>query len=1026
MKQPLLMTALASAVLSTGAFAVDCAPLTPWEPTVAYLGKDQVKHLDSAYEAKWWSRGSAPDQHSGTDQEWRLLGQCDGTIDPIPPTVSLTSPAAGTYDAGTQLTLSANAADNDGSITSVVFLVDGSVIATRNSAPYTADWTVTTGSHTLTVEATDNDNQISTASVNVSGRDVTDPNVVPSVSLTAPADNAEVSVGDVLALTASAADADGSVSSVEFFVDGTSIAIDTTAPFASQWTATVGNHSLSAIATDDDGANSPVDSVSVTVTGDTTPPVSDCRPQGLYQTTGIDVPYCSIYDENGREQLGDHHNRRIIGYFTSWRNGTNGQAQYLASDIPWEKLTHINYAFAHIDDQYRLSVGDPTNPENPATQMTWPNEPGAEMDPSLPYNGHFNLLNKYKQQYPHVKTLISVGGWAETGGFFDDTGERINNGGFYTMTTNPDGSVNTQGINTFADSAVDFIRTYGFDGVDIDYEYPTSMNGAGNPKDYWVADNLRGDLWASYQVLMKTLREKLDAASAEDGQHYLLTIASPSSAYLLRGMEDFDVTPYLDYVNIMSYDLHGAWNAYVGHNAALYDTGEDLELEEGDIYGTAQYGNIGYLNTDWAVHYFRGALPAGRVNIGVPYYTRGWENVSGGNNGLWGKAALPNQTDCPDGTGLTVPCGFGAFGINNLWHDKDDNGNELGAGSNPLWHAKNLEEGIVGSYVTQYGFPANTTLSGDYVRHYDSVAQAPWLWNATGGVFLSTEDEQSMTAKVNYVIDQGVGGIMFWELAGDYDWNASEGEYYIGDTLTSIAYNAFANASPYDIVTADNIPAPTEVLELNYDFDGFKTGDNNFPINPTLRLTNTGDQEIPGGTVIEFNMSTATSSIINDQSGVGLSVISDGSNTAGNNVGGLENTFHRVAMTLPAWQTLAPGEEVEVTMNYYLPVSLPSGFRVVIGSNSYGVTQEYANLPIADLSTDGNDGGDNGDGGNDGSCDATNVPVYPNWPQTDWQGNPSHASGSDLMVHNNAIWEAKWYTSTEPGSDSSWALVCNL
>ncbi len=116
----------------------------------------------------------------------------------------------------------------------------------------------------------------------------------------------------------------------------------------------------------------------------------------------------------------------------------------------------------------------------------------------------------------------------------------------------------------------------------------------------------------------------------------MLTIAAPSSGYLLRGMETFDVTKYLDYVNIMSYDLHGAWNEHVGHNAALFDTGKDSELAMWDVYNTAQYGGIGYLNTDWAYHYFRGSMPAGRINIGVPYYTRGWQGVNGGENGAMG------------------------------------------------------------------------------------------------------------------------------------------------------------------------------------------------------------------------------------------------------------------------------------------------------------------------------------------------------------------------------------------------------
>ncbi|MCV5871567.1 glycosyl hydrolase family 18 protein, partial [Escherichia coli] len=74
-----------------------------------------------------------------------------------------------------------------------------------------------------------------------------------------------------------------------------------------------------------------------------------------------------------------------------------------------------------------------------------------------------------------VKTLISIGGWAETGGHFDANGDRVADGGFYTMTTNADGSINHAGIEKFAASAVEMMRKYKFDGLDIDYEYPTSM-----------------------------------------------------------------------------------------------------------------------------------------------------------------------------------------------------------------------------------------------------------------------------------------------------------------------------------------------------------------------------------------------------------------------------------------------------------------------------------------------------------------------------------------------------------------------
>ncbi|MCT7352405.1 glycosyl hydrolase family 18 protein [Streptomyces sp. 15-116A] len=727
-----------------------------------------------------------------------------------------------------------------------------------------------------------------------------------------------------------------------------------------------------------------------------------CRPDGLYKTAGVDVPYCSVYDADGREKMGADHQRRVIGYFTGWRTGKDGKPAYLASDIPWDKITHINYAFAHVDKGNKLSVG-PDGATNAATGMTWPGVAGAEMDPALPYKGHFNLLSKFKKQHPDVKTLISVGGWAETGGYFDADGTRVNSGGFYSMATNADGSVNQAGIDTFATSAVDFIRKYGFNGVDIDYEYPTTMKDAGNPLDWSLANGRRAGLVKGYAALMKTLREKLDRAGAADGKHYLLTVAAPSSGYLLRGMETFQVQKYLDYVNIMSYDLHGAWNEYVGPNASLFDDGKDAELAAAGVYSTSQYGGIGYLNTDWAYHYFRGSMPAGRINIGLPYYTRGFKNVTGGTDGLWGKAP---STNCPAGSGLTK-CGDGASGIDNLWHDLDTNGKESPAGSNPMWHAKNLEKGVVGDYVTDYGFPAGTRLTGTYARKYDSTLVAPWLWNAEKKVFLSTEDEQSVKAKADYVVDRGIGGTMVWELAGDYDWNAAKGQYEPGSTLTTAMYEKFKSASPYGAKRATT-DLPSEALKIDVEFGQFPLGDSNYPISPKLKITNNTSATLPGGTEFRFDYGTSAPGNAKDQSGFGTTVIR--SDHTGGNVGGLKGDYHRVSLKLPAWQSLAPGASVELDFVYYLPVSTPSNWTVTFGGKTYALAGDLARgSTVVEL----------------GGGTPTDPPTTP--PPGDctapaWNASTEYGGGSTVS-HKGRTWKAQWWTKgEEPGTTGEWGV----
>ncbi|MBS9863301.1 chitinase C-terminal domain-containing protein [Vibrio alginolyticus] len=1039
-----LSTLTASCLMAFNSYAaVDCAPLETWQSSKVYNGGDQVQHEGNAYKARYWTQNNNPAQ-SGEWGEWETLGACDGTgpVDPPQnevPTVTLTSPSASaSVTTGDVVNLAADAADTDGTVSKVEFFVDGVLVGQATSAPYAVSWTATEGQHEFSTKAYDDAGAVSTASVvTLTVASAQPGNEAPTVDVALSASS--IDLGGSVTLTANATDADGTVAKVDFYVAGVLAGTATTAPYTLDVTPSqAGSLSVYARATDDAGATADSAIATLTVNGGAV--TSNCRPDGLYQTTGVDVPYCSIYDEEGREKMGADHPRRVIGYFTSWRSGDDPQSTYLVKDIPWEQLTHINYAFVSIGSDGKVNVGDVNDPNNPATGKTWP---GVEVDPALGFKGHFGALATYKQKHD-VKTLISIGGWAETGGHFDTNGDRVADGGFYTMTTNADGSINHAGIEKFATSAVEMMRQYKFDGLDIDYEYPTSMAGAGNPYDKDFMEPRRQYLWASYQELMKVLREKLDAASAQDGIHYMLTIAAPSSGYLLRGMETFDVTKYLDYVNIMSYDLHGAWNDHVGHNAALFDTGKDSELAQWNVYGTAAYGGIGYLNTDWAYHYFRGSMPAGRINIGVPYYTRGWQGVTGGENGLWGRAALPNQAECQPGTGEGEKnnCGHGAIGIDNMWHDTDPKGNEMGAGSNPMWHAKNLENGIWGSYAAAYGLdPVNDPSDkfvGTYTRHYDSVAVAPWLWNAEKSVFLSTEDKASIEVKADYVIDKEIGGIMFWELAGDYncyvlDANgnrtavdateqacaAGNGEYHMGNTMTKAIYDKFKSATPYGNKVATG-PTPTEAVDITVSVGGFKVGDQNYPINPKITFTNNTGQAIPGGTEFQFDIPVSAPDNAKDQSGGGLKVIASG-HTRANNIGGLDGVMHRVSFSLPAWKDLPAGGTYELDMVYYLPISGPANYSVISGGKEFAFKFEQPDLPIGDLNA-----GTGGGSTEPGTCDTTGLVTYPALPQTDWAGNPSHANQGDKIIHNGVVYQANWWTAAEPGTDGSWSTVCNI
>ena len=90
---------------------------------------------------------------------------------------------------------------------------------------------------------------------------------------------------------------------------------------------------------------------------------------------------------------------KIVAYFVSWSIYARF---YLVTDIPGEIITHINYAFANIGSDGVIALGDPwADIEKAFPGDTW----------EQPLRGNFNQLLKLKQKYPHIRTLISVGGW---------------------------------------------------------------------------------------------------------------------------------------------------------------------------------------------------------------------------------------------------------------------------------------------------------------------------------------------------------------------------------------------------------------------------------------------------------------------------------------------------------------------------------------------------------------------------------------------------------------------------------------
>jgi hypothetical protein len=193
--------------------------------------------------------------------------------DTTSPTVSLTTPASGATVSGTT-TVTAAATDNTG-VTKVEFYVDGVLKSTDTTAAYTYAWdttTATNATHTLQAKAYDaagNVGSSTTLTVTVNNSTTSTDKTPPTVAITAPAAGTSVNTGAAVVINATAADNVG-VTKVEFYVDGTLVSTDTTAPYSYTYTASAtGTRSLTAKAYDAAGNTTTSSAVSLSVLGAT-------------------------------------------------------------------------------------------------------------------------------------------------------------------------------------------------------------------------------------------------------------------------------------------------------------------------------------------------------------------------------------------------------------------------------------------------------------------------------------------------------------------------------------------------------------------------------------------------------------------------------------------------------------------------------------------------------------------------------------------------------------------------------------
>jgi chitinase len=182
------------------------------------------------------------------------------------PSVSITSPTNNaSFAFPATVTINATAADADGTITKVEFYSGTTLLNTDNTAPYSYTWAnIAAKTYSITAKAYDNSGAVTTSTA-VSFV-VKKTNIAPSVSITSPTTNAQFNAPATVLITATAADADGTVSKVDFYKGTTLLGTSTVAPYTFSWAnIAAGTYSLTAKATDNSGVATTSAAVSIVV-----------------------------------------------------------------------------------------------------------------------------------------------------------------------------------------------------------------------------------------------------------------------------------------------------------------------------------------------------------------------------------------------------------------------------------------------------------------------------------------------------------------------------------------------------------------------------------------------------------------------------------------------------------------------------------------------------------------------------------------------------------------------------------------
>ena len=259
--------------------------------------------------------------------------------------------------------------------------------------------------------------------------------------------------------------------------------------------------------------------------------------------------------------------KEVIAYYPNWqwydRNNLVSPA-----NIDYSKYTIINYSFFNPLSNGSIVQTDIWADENLLFgEHDWANG-GYLPNTSLIDIAHNN----------GVLVMVSIGGWTLSNAF-------------------PLIAADTVKRTFFASECVRLLSEFGFDGIDIDWEYPGYA-----PHNGTIADGV------NFTLLLQEIRDSIDAYGLQTNNDYLLSACFSADPVKMAIVDWTAITGILDMVNLMSYDFFGAFSSLSNHNSPLYapvSGNPDFNVHSAFTNITQVFG-----------------VPSSLVNIGVPFYGR--------------------------------------------------------------------------------------------------------------------------------------------------------------------------------------------------------------------------------------------------------------------------------------------------------------------------------------------------------------------------------------------------------------------